>query len=139
MVGTVTGGKAMKTDNQPINLWESGCVCVCVRKWHLYKPSDERSDKPLPLPDCSLQLRVGCVCVGVDHLVASPQCLFEAVCPSVTQPPVSPAPLKACARACANMCVYATVTYHASSAKMGKVCVQVYAVYTLTIEALEGV
>lgn len=83
--GIKTRGKAMKTDNQHINLWE--CVCACVCKWHLYKPSDERSDKPLPLPDCSLQLHLAeerAVCVGVDHLVASPQRLFETVGPSVT-------------------------------------------------------
>lgn len=29
MVGAVTPATAMKTDNQPINLWE--CVCVCAR------------------------------------------------------------------------------------------------------------
>lgn len=79
------GEEPMKTDNQPVNLWE--CVCACACEWHFYKPSDERSDKPLPLPDCYLQLHLAeerAVCVGVDHLVASPQCLFEAVCPCVT-------------------------------------------------------
>lgn len=63
------------------------CGCVCTREWHFYKPSDERSAKPVPLPDSYLQLHLAeepAVCVGVDHLVASPQCLFEAVGPPVT-------------------------------------------------------
>lgn len=58
-------------------------------------------------------------------------------------PLVSPAPLKTRARACATACVCPAVTYTASicGAKTGKVCVcaGVYAVYTLTIQAFEGV
>lgn len=63
------------------------CVWVCVCEWHFYKPSDERSDRTSPLPLCSLLLHLAAepaVCVGVRHLAASPQCLFETVCPSVT-------------------------------------------------------
>ena len=62
----------MKTDALPINLFCGG----------VDKPSDERSDKPSPLPDCSLQ-QAGCVYVCVRHLEASLQCLFETVCPFV--------------------------------------------------------
>lgn len=67
---------------------------MCVCEWQFYKPSDERSDKPLPLPDCSLQLHLTTECAArVCPSLRSVSSLFAWDCLYCCHlGPVSPAP-----------------------------------------------
>lgn len=102
----------------------------CVCEWHFYKPSDERPDKPLPLPHCSLQLHLStepavCVCPSFRGVSS----VFVWDCLSLCHlGPVSPTPWRCvCARTSAWARLPVTYTMSIYTAMVGKgVCRSVH-------------
>lgn len=81
------------------------CVCVCVREWHFYKPGDERSDKPSPLPDCSLQLHLGLrVACGRPSAGGVSSLLLRTVCLSLCHLAAPSVPFSVCVWAPVSNC-----------------------------------
>lgn len=98
-------------------------MCVHVCEWHFYKPGDERSDKPLPLPDCSLQLHLTTpLAVCVTPSLRGVFSMFVWDCLSLCHLGlVSPNPLKVCVSVCMHVCVCVLVT-NTMSIYYTKVC-----------------
>lgn len=99
------------------------CVCVSVcESGTSTNPGDERSDKPLPLPDCSLQLHLGWRSSAWASVSGRRLLPVASLCPSVCLSLSRPVrPLRA---VCLRACVQLSLTPCSSPPVQAQLCVR---------------